>query len=160
MPKKYHEKLADNIRAQQVEDEKPEVKTAEELSDSTVQQRIMDPNGTPVDLSYGKIVVYPYTIRNKRRAGGFLAQVFADAVGAGSRSEEEFKLRVASLLTRREDLELELFRLCAVACGKPGSDEKKTLPIVAELQEKCTSSDVVQIFSVISELAEFSAPKL
>lgn len=166
--KKLHEQIAESLHAEKTGEPASETQANEQQNDldkPEVQERIMNPDGTAIKLSYGEIVVYPYAMRNKRRASGFLAQVFADAVGAGARSRDELELRTASLLMRREDLERELFRLAAVACFKPGSfkdDEDqaaKTLPILAELQDRCTSNDVFAVFAVVTELAEFKAPK-
>lgn len=165
--KKLHQQIAENLQAQRDGETAPNTPEAEknDLDKREVQARIMDPNGTAIKLSYGSIVVYPLSMRNRRRASGFLARITADAVGAGARSEGEALLRVASLLTQREDLEVELFRLSALACFKPGSfkddnDEKvKTLPIIAEFQEKCNYEDSFALFGAISDLSEFTVPK-
>lgn len=166
-PKKLHEQVAANLQAQRDGNTPPAESEGEknDLDKKDVQQRIMDPNGTTIKLSYGDIVVYPFTMLYKRRASGFLSQVFADAIGGGARSEDELNMRVASLLMRREDLERELFRLSAVACFKPGviqNDEdvaKKVLPIVVELQQNSDTTDIFKLFSAVCDLAEFKAPK-
>lgn len=168
--KKAHELIAENLKAIKEGKTLPHPDKAQEaqfiqqeLEKTEVQQRIMDPDGTEVKLpSYGSITVYPLVMREKRKAGGFVAQVSADAIGGGARSNEELTLRFASLLMRRDDLESELFRLAAVATQK-AEDQANTAKIlaqVADFQQKCTSEDIIALFGAVTDLAEFKAPKI
>lgn len=165
--KKQHERVAEELQRQRdggsPVDTQPEPKN--DLDQPAVQERIMNPEGTPIKLSYGEIIVYPLTVREKRKATGFLAQLSADLLRVGARSADEFKLRVASLLMRREDLETELLRTVAVACFRPGSfiDDadraQKIIPIENELREKCEAVDIHTLFDVVGDLTKVETPK-
>lgn len=143
-----------------VEEPKPDVP---DLTDPVVQEDIMNPAGADLELSYTTIRTYPLTMFMSRRVSGLITRVLADMAGAGARNANEAAYRSISVLNSNENLESAVFRFTAVAMHQPGRAnelDEQLVPLIRELREKCNASDVVLMYTRLTELSGLkSSPK-
>jgi hypothetical protein len=160
--KKYHEKLAENLKAIQngepLPDEKAEAAKAKrksELDDAKRQAEIMDPEGAVVALSFGELRLYPFAMFDQATAQGYCSGVNADVFGQGARNSLEFAYRVSASILKSAQNKRELLSLVAIATGKPGEidNDEKAAPIARDLSQKCSPDDYVILYREIRERA-------
>ena len=152
MAKKHYEKVAEHLKSQ-AEGEEPKP-AQDDLDSREVQDEIMNPNGTPIDLSFGKFTVFPLTLEYEARAYGLCSAIMADSYGAGARSLMEIGFRISAVILRRSDYKRELLTLAGIASGRPGTmDEQKAEVIAKDLLGKCKGKDYVDLFHAIFRLS-------
>jgi hypothetical protein len=123
------------------------------LDDPVQQHKIFNPEPREVELSFEKIQLFPYSIRDRRRAYGFAVRVTSDAA-QNANSQTILGMRIAALLNASETLEQELLRLTAIARRPAGELKAAQIEkLAAELGGQCSPDDMVVLFAQICELS-------
>jgi hypothetical protein len=135
--------------------ETPSASAGVDLDDSHEQDKIMDPPGNHVTVSWGTFKLYPFTIVMRRRASSFVNRILANTYGAGARSASELALRISSILTASDEVEHELLRFAAFAMSKPGAIiEENIEPIIAEMSAQASEDDIALLFNELVTLTK------
>jgi hypothetical protein len=136
--------------------EKPEV----DLDDPVTQEKILHPDGTDVELSYGTIKIYPPSAMVGKMAWAFCQEIITDVLETKPTTREVFAIRVLSKIMGTVPPQMRLYRLIAYMLGKPGIiDEKTALQASTELAEKTSSDDVAILFERLSVGARIGKPR-
>jgi hypothetical protein len=156
-----HRQRGDGVDAAAPEEKpKPEDEKGPDLDDHATQERILHPDGTDVELSYGTARLFPPSVAMSRRISGFISRVFADAVSSGG-PMTLLSLRIASVITERPAIESDVLLYAAYLCGKPGAvDAKAASEIAEEISSQANADDIAVIFAKLCDAVHFNPFKV
>ena len=140
-------------------------KEKDTLDDSVRQHDIMHPEGKEVELTYGKLKLYPPSIEFRRSIFGFCTDTLADVLermpliaprttGEQLRYETVINMRVAARINRSPDVANEIIFFTARLLGPPGKiDDEKAIELGTEIAEHAHWRDLATLFAHLSAVS-------
>jgi hypothetical protein len=126
-----------------------------DLDNHATQERIRNPEGCDVQLSYATLHLYPPSIAMRRRVYGFCSRIIADAGSTLAPNQSIYAMRLVAIINERPDVEATLLRYTAYLCAQPGAIEAdNAIELATEIGENATADDLAILFNHLCEAAE------
>lgn len=136
-------------------------KPKKDLDDAAVQAAIFDPETKTVTFVNGyTLKLNEPSLRDRKRIFGFALQVLGDAASLPGVSKGLLALRTVSLLTKREDLETELYFWTAKLFGPAGTiSDEQAREFAQEIAKNAGPKDAGPLFDALATIAGADFPK-
>jgi hypothetical protein len=125
-----------------------------DLDDHATQERIRNPEGCEVELSYETLRLYPPSFAMRREIYAFCTEILAESAEKGPTSSGVYSMRIVSLINRYRNA-AQVYRHTAYLFGKPNAiNDADSIKFATEIGAQATPDDTAALFSHLCLVAD------